>query len=735
MARKLTDALKGQDLDFWIDWEGIPPTVDWWEEIQKGIEEADIFLFLISPDSANSKVCKREIEHAVQNGKRLIPVVVRDVTATEVPYELSSLNWIFLREADDFNPAFGKLITAIKTDYAWAQAHRQLQVKALEWDRSNHENSFLLRGKELQSAELQLATNSSKEPHPTDLQRAYVLRSRQTADRQRRIITFMAIGAAIAMTGLAIFGFVQARLATERATLSRAGELAAQSVALRDRNFPVSLLLSVEAFKTRDTVQTRSALVDDIQASPGLLAYLTRNPSRVDSVAFSPDGKILASGGGDNKIILWDVGTGQPIGQPLKKHRNWIRSLAFAPDGKILASGGNDGSVILWDLKTSQPIGQPLKAKKGVVSSVAFTPDGKILASGHADGTLILWDVRTHQPLGQPLRGHTSWISSLAISPDGKTLASGSEDHTIILWDIKTQQPIDQPLSAHSRTILSLAFSPDGKMLASGSEDNTVVLWDAARRRPIGQPLRGHTKFVGSVAFSPDGKLLASGGYDRIIILWEVATRQPIGQPLRGHTDVIHSVTFSADGKMLASGSEDGTIILWDVATALHPTLEPGAFISQVLREHAKPVNSVAFSPDGRNLASGDNDGTLILWDVSTLLNISIKTKRPIGLALQDHTNVVSSLAFTPDGKILASGSSDGTVILWDVSAAHNTGAKTEQAVKRTLTGNGDFITTIAFSPDGKTLAAGAGNSSILLWDVKTGRLIGQPLPGHTNIV
>ena len=167
IARKLTEAFKEKELDIWVDWEGIAPTVDWWQEIEKGIEEADIFLFLISPDSAKSKVCAREIEHANKNAKRLIPVVVRDVVADESPAGLGHLNWIFFRETDDFNSSLEKLVTAIKTDYEWVQVHRQLQVKALEWERNNHEHSFLLRGKELQDADFQLATNTSREPHPT----------------------------------------------------------------------------------------------------------------------------------------------------------------------------------------------------------------------------------------------------------------------------------------------------------------------------------------------------------------------------------------------------------------------------------------------------------------------------------------------------------------------------------------------------------------------------------------
>jgi len=185
-ARKLTEAFKGQGLDFWIDWEGIPPTVDWWNEIQKGIEEADIFLFLISPDSAKSKVCGKEIDHAVLNGKRLIPLVVRDIKADESPQPLASLNWIFSRENDDFQAALQRLLTAIHTDYEWVQAHRRLQVRALEWDRSKRENSFLLRGRDLQVAETQVTAHVAKDPKPTELQTQYIFRSRQSENQRQR---------------------------------------------------------------------------------------------------------------------------------------------------------------------------------------------------------------------------------------------------------------------------------------------------------------------------------------------------------------------------------------------------------------------------------------------------------------------------------------------------------------------------------------------------------------------
>jgi hypothetical protein len=192
-ALKMVEALKHEGFDVWIDMEGIQPTREWRKEIERGIEGSDTFLFLLSPDSAKSEVCGDEIEHAVKNGKRLVPIVIRNVAADEAPAPLRPLNWIFLRETDDFSTGFRKLVTALQTDYEWAQAHRELQVKALEWDRSHRDPSFLLQGTELQSAEAQLATNAAKEPSPTELQREYVLRSRQAAEERRRRTTGIAI--------------------------------------------------------------------------------------------------------------------------------------------------------------------------------------------------------------------------------------------------------------------------------------------------------------------------------------------------------------------------------------------------------------------------------------------------------------------------------------------------------------------------------------------------------------
>lgn len=201
-CRRLTDELQKRDFDFWVDWEGIPPTVDWMMEIEKGIEEADSFLAIVSPDWISSKVCLDELNIAVKNGKRLIPVVPCDIVWNSVPEALAKRNFIFFTEAFDFDQQLEKLFTALNTDYDWLKTHRRLQVKALEWERSNKDNGFLLRGKDLDEAELQISVHATTNPNPTDLQREYVLKSRQETERQRKISRNFVIALVVVLLGI-----------------------------------------------------------------------------------------------------------------------------------------------------------------------------------------------------------------------------------------------------------------------------------------------------------------------------------------------------------------------------------------------------------------------------------------------------------------------------------------------------------------------------------------------------
>ncbi|GAA3131371.1 caspase, EACC1-associated type [Streptomyces echinatus] len=307
---------------------------------------------------------------------------------------------------------------------------------------------------------------------------------------------------------------------------------------------------------------------------------LASHTGAVQSVAFRPGGKVLASGGADRTIRLWNV-TDPAKPTPLvtlTAPTDNVDAVAFSPDGGLLAGGGNDNTVRLW--KTTDPAKpgplSPLTGHTDAVFAVAFNPDGSILASGSADRTLRLWNVSDPAkptPMGRPGTGHADAVLSVAFSPDQSLMATGSADNSILLWNVATPPAtVGAPVPGHKNRVHSVAFSPDGKILASGGGDRTVRLWnvtDLTNPTQIGDPLAGHTDAVYSLAFSPDGKVLASGGADRKVRLWDLtdpADPALLSPPLVGHTGAVHSVAFDSDGKLLASAGADSAIRLWTLA-------------------------------------------------------------------------------------------------------------------------------------------------------------------------
>ena len=440
----------------------------------------------------------------------------------------------------------------------------------------------------------------------------------------------------------------------------------------------------------------------------------------VKSVRFSPDGRQIVGGGGGRgggmkeTLRLWDVKTGKLL-KTFKGHTIWVNSVSLSPDGKTIVSGGEVKNVRLWDAETGSLL-KTLTGHKYSIRSVRFSPDGKTIATGSDDGTVRLWNADTGRSI-KTLKGHKMWVSSVSFSPDGKTLASASLDTTVRLWDVKTGK-ILKTLTAHTSSVSSVSFSPDGKTLATGSGDGTVRLWDVDRGSIL-KTLTGHIGGVRRVCFSPDGKTVVSGGWNDTVRLWDVETGRNI-KTLIGHTSYVSSVSFSLDGnenanvpfspdgKTIASGSSDGTVHLWDAETGKH---------IKTLEGHTNFVNIVRFSPDGKTIASGSSDSTVRLWDVETGKHIkTLEEHRRAGHRRVGHRRV-RSISFSPGGQIIASGSSDNTIRLWDVETGRNI---------KTLIGHTGGVDSVSFSPDSSTLTSGDSDGTILLWDVSgfgTGRL------------
>ena len=477
----------------------------------------------------------------------------------------------------------------------------------------------------------------------------------------------------------------------------------------------------------------------------------------VNSVAFSPDGKIIATAATDTTVKIWDAASGKEL-KTLAGHTDWVNSIAFSPDGKMLVSGGQEGVIKLWDMTSGKELKtlnvESANGQTPYVYSVAFSPDGKIFASGHADSRIRLWDAASGREVKTLIPDNTSSVESVAFSPDGKTLASlqtettlydknlvkvgggektvklwdaaagkelktlftgnvysiafsadgktlasGHTDAAIKLWDVASGKEV-KTLSGHKDLVRSIAFSPDGKTFASGSDDNTVKLWDAASGREL-KTLSGHKFLITAVAFSPDGKTLASGS-DVISKLWEVASGREINT-LSGHTSFVWAAAFSPDGKKIASGYFDGTIVIWDAVSGEQ---------MKTLSGHTGFINAVAFSPDGKTFASASPaDGSVKLWDTDSgqvLKTVFVKSEIP-------KRNFVGSMAFSPDGKTLVLGIFDGTIRIWDAVSGREL---------KTFSGHTDAVNVVAYSTDGKTVASASDDNTIKLWNVSSGQTI-----------
>ncbi|MEB3279140.1 MAG: NB-ARC domain-containing protein [Lyngbya sp.] len=439
----------------------------------------------------------------------------------------------------------------------------------------------------------------------------------------------------------------------------------------------------------------------------------------VKSIAFSPEGELIASGSDDQTVRIWQVSTGECLDR-WSGHLDSIKCVNFSPDGQMIASGSNDRTVRVWNLRSGKCL-HVFNGHTEGIRSVIFSPDSRIIASSSDDQTVRLWSIVTGECLGTFI-GNATWNWTVAciqaVAEDEPTenghsslnsefkpakirwIASSCDENIVRLWDIESGQCF-QSLEGHQDSVWAVAFSPDGELLASSSDDQTVRLWQIKTGTCL-KTLKGFESQVCSMAFSQDHQILATGSQEQMVQLWDVATGQRL-RTLRGHKHQVWSFVLSPDGKTLATGSDDNRVRLWDLNASRCIKRFTG---------HSDWVWSVAFSPDGRKLASGSYDSTVKLWDTYT--GEVLKT-------LHGHSDRVETVVFSPDGKMLATASDDQTVRVWEVQSGE---------CLHTLTGHSRWVGVVAFSPDGQYLASGSNDQTVKLWDITTGNCL-QTLEGH----
>jgi WD40 repeat protein len=781
-----------------------------WSSVETALSESGWFLLMASPAAAASAWVQKEIGwwHANRETRKLLICL----TDGEIAWDDGANDFDWSRTT--------ALPPALKGCFSEEPLYVDLRWARSDADLSRRHPQFLDAVADIAAA----LSGRSKE----DLIGDDVAQFRRT----RRI----GVSVTVAIALLAVMASIAAYVATKqmqearrqaRSALSR--QLISQSALQLQSRIDRPLLLGLAALHVLPSQEARGQLLRVLERVSGLYAVLPGRETGGFSVAFSPDGKLLAKAGEELDLQLWDVAQRQPSGPPLRGHTQRIKSVAFSPDGRLMATGADDGRILLRDLATRTTVGEPL-AVNGHVAALAFSPaaggflasltdtgivtlwdtatfkqlsvwpapdtggyaiaispDGQAVATGHdrmialrradtgeeltrleahgfvgsvsfspdgahlltvatsayAEKEVVLWTPAGESVRGDRVDGDAGGASSLVFSPDGsfvagmrkgslvvwkvepsfeavreltdigtqfgsvqfspdgKTLALARDDGAILLWDLTIDHPLLTSLVSDIG-VSSMTLSPDGRMLTTVSEQpegGQLAFWDVASRARIGSDLAADAPVTG-IAFSPDGRLLAGTLGDRTIRTWDVASRSETKLATGGG----RPIAFSPDGKTLASGGDrNGEIALWNLAD--------GKPIGKKLA-HSPAVTAIAFSPDGKTLASGSTGGTIVLWDIAALT--------PKGPPLKGHAGEVVSLAFGSNGRLLASGSWDRTVMLWNVPAVQSTGGP--------LKGHGHIVTAVAVSPDGETVVSGSADGTVILWSVLNRVPIGGPL-------
>jgi WD40 repeat protein len=750
-VKQLYDSLIAQGFtpdDIWVDWEGIPLSADWMAEITKGIQSSNAFIFVISPDSVASEVCKKEIDLAVESNKRFIPILYREPGRDGKLHEkISSHNWVFIRDEQELEKTLPALVEAINTDLDWLAQHTRLFNRAKEWESKGRNDSYLVRGNDLQDAETFISEGAGgKEPAPTPLHVDYVKAAQKFAASVRRRNRIIAAVVGVALFALAVVASIQAvratnnaqeaianlniantaqvladnnaataqaneKIAIENEEIANANARAANSLALaseainqKNSDSQLSLMLALlsiqeTAVDNRVLPESKSALFASLN-TPNVL-HTWENGSIVSAVAYDPNGNYIALGNVEGLVQVVDA-QDRKILYTLQ-FDNAVTGLDFSLDGERLGISSDDGTARVVGAAGGEELFSLTGHDGYSVRDIKFSPDGTMIATGGGDWNVKIWNA-SNGSIRVTLPSHTLSINSVSFSPDSTRLVSGSDDDTVILWDIETNSLLNKfrpdDFDTQGKEITSVAFNPWGdRIIASGLE--TVVVWDSFDYTEL-QRLRSNWANVYAVAYAPDGLSMLTATASVKIWDYHLGTER---YNLSSHQGEVTSATFSQDGNYILTGSWDATAKLWS-ANLLIDTLK--------IKYNAGSNENANYSPDGQYIVVSDVSGNVVVYSALTGEIISE----------WNMESWVNQASFDPQNsqRIVASDLFNGKVAILEVGS--------EEPVL-TIQADTGWVYSTEFNPDGSMILSAGDDGFVRLWDSQNGNLLNELYVGN----
>ncbi len=688
-VRRLFDDLKARGREAWVDWQGIDYSTKWWEEICAGIEGADNFVLIVSPDALNSVYCHREIEHARKHNKRIISFIYRPVdeaaliggwyTHVEMrPHEaMARENWEALKAIqyidypgilkNKFDDAVDALLRTVNADPQRVQLHTRLILRIRDWEARGRSPSALLRGDELAAYEGWLAETdiAADEPRATDDQRNYIATSRQAEDedtrrdaqRERSIhrnrLYAVLLSILLLIAGLAsLLVYNQARIFEGQAQSASTAQ--AQSVLARDT--------SIAQAATATNAQGQAVSAQSTSAVQVITATVAQGEAVIAQQTAVAGVNVAKTQVFNGNSTLSAVDTQAALVatqvQDGKDHIESLRLALLAND--VLANA------------TPNPAGAALLGIRAL--NTAYTSEADVALQASLN-KFYLSDKREFV-------GHTKLILAIAVSPNGLYLATGGRDNTARLWDIQTGNET-VILNSNYGEVADLAYSPDGRYIVMGHPQGASV-WDTQKEKEILFLPESAGPVNHPVAYSPDGRYILTGGDQ--LLLWDAQTGKEI-RTFSNFIGVVTDVGFSPDGHSIIAAGLVGNLLI-DIDTGMLIQNFPASW----------PV-SIAISPDGKYVATGGLDGVIMLWDAGTGKMVR---------QLTGQYAIISNIIFSPDGRYLLTSSDDHTVRLWDVAVGE---------VRREIVSAVGITNAVAFTPDSRFFVTGGDDQKARLWD------------------